>query len=97
MRLSLYMLCSLSLCIAAYIVYRRRYSSLAGYPGPFLASITDIWRLFYSIQRRHHEPLIDIHNRYGNVVRLGPNFLSFATPKACSDIYGSGKNFAKVS
>lgn len=40
--------------------------------------------------------MIHLHNKYGDVVRVGPNVLSFAQPKAIKDIYGPGKVWEKV-
>lgn len=38
----------------------------------------------------------DIHEKYGEIVRVGPNELSFANPKAIRDIYGRGGSSQKV-
>lgn len=32
--------------LVSYIVYQRFFHPLASYPGPFLASITDLWQVF---------------------------------------------------
>ena len=37
-----------------------------------------------------------MHKEKGDIVRLGPNALSFADPKALKDIYGLKKGFTKV-
>ncbi|KAI0142734.1 cytochrome P450 [Xylariaceae sp. FL1272] len=83
------------LLIGARLVRNRYHNGLNQYPGPFLASLTDLWRLwqvrgcqFEVINRRLHE-------KYGDVVRLGPNCLSFADPKALKTIYGLNKGFIK--
>lgn len=34
-------------------------------------------------------PSVALHEKYGNVVRLGPSKLSFAKPDAIRDIYGT--------
>lgn len=36
-----------------------------------------------------------LHQKYGNIVRYGPNAVSFNTATALKDIYGHGKNFRK--
>jgi hypothetical protein len=38
----------------------------------------------------------DIHEKYGDIVRVGPNELSFADPKAIREIYGPGGSSQKV-
>jgi hypothetical protein len=39
---------------------------------------------------------VDIHEKYGDIVRFGPNELSFADPKAVCDIYGSVEVLGRV-
>ena len=66
------------------------------YNGPFLASFSDLWRLCYAYRNSNREPMINMHDVYGDVVRMGPNVLSFSHPQAIEDIYGPGKHFRKV-
>ena len=66
------------------------------YNGPFLASFSDLWRLCYAYRNSNREPMIHMHDRYGDIVRMGPNLLSFSQPQAIQDIYGPGKQFKKV-
>ena len=74
------------------------FSPLRKFPGPFWAPLTNVWRLVYTYRIIHSDRLwLDIHGKYGDVVRLGPNMLSFGSAKAARDIYGAGKNFKKVT
>ena len=41
--------------------------------------------------------MVDMHEKYGDVVRMAPNVLSFRQPQAIKDIYGAGKHYKKVS
>ena len=66
------------------------------YNGPFLATFSDLWRLCYAYRNSNREPMIHMHKTYGDVVRMGPNVLSFGQPQAIKDIYGPGKHFKKV-
>ena len=66
------------------------------YPGPFLASLTDCWRFWDVWGRRPDITQASLHKKNGDIVRLGPNMLSFANPKALKDIYGLNKGFTKV-
>lgn len=73
-----------------------RYSyGLRRFNGPLLASFTDAWRSFYNY-RTTGVPFKDVHDRWGKVVRVGPNVLSFQDPQAMRDIFGAGKNWNKV-
>ncbi|MCJ1450173.1 hypothetical protein MMC28_000502 [Mycoblastus sanguinarius] len=79
----------------AYLARNRFYHGLQNYPGPFLASLTDWWRFFDVLGRRPDITHINLHRKYGDVVRLGPNALSFSDPQALKTIYGLNKGFVK--
>lgn len=85
-----------AVAVVAYLVGNRFNHGLNKYPGPFLASLTDWWRLWDVYNRRPERTQIKLHLQYGDVVRLGPNALSFADPKALKTIYGLNKGFTKV-
>ena len=70
---------------------------LQKYNGPFLASFSNLWRLIYVYLHNDKKPGIHWHEKYGDVVRIGPNVLYYNSPKAIKDIYGPGTNFIKVS
>ncbi|KAJ5682896.1 hypothetical protein N7462_006061 [Penicillium macrosclerotiorum] len=78
-----------------YLIKNRYYNGLAKYPGPLVASVTDWWRFFDVYGRRPEITHRLLHKKYGDVVRLGPNSLSFADPQALKTIYGLNKGFIK--
>lgn len=80
----------------AYLASNHFNHGLNRYPGPFLASMTDWWRFFDVYGRRPEVTHIKLHRKHGDVVRLGPNVLSFADPAAIKQIYGLNKGFVKV-
>lgn len=81
--------------LAAWLVRNRYHNGLNKYPGPFLASLTDLWRFWDVYGRRPDITHQKLHAKYGSVVRLGPNTLSFSDPKALKAIYGLNKGFVK--
>jgi hypothetical protein len=82
----------------AVFLFRNRYSGgLNRYPGPFLASLTNWWRFFCVLRRRSNFEIRDLHEKYGDVVRLGPDCLSFSSPEAMKAIYGLNNRLAKVT
>jgi len=85
----------LTVTIVAYILNNYFHNGLQKYPGPFLASITDWWRFYDVLKRRPELTHIRLHEKHGDIVRLGPNVLSFADPKALKTIYGLNKGFTK--
>jgi cytochrome P450 len=78
-----------------YLLRNRFHNGLNAYPGPFLASLTDWWRFIDVAKRRPEVTHQRLHAQYGDVVRLGPNALSFANPSALKSIYGLNKGFVK--
>lgn len=80
-----------------YIVYYRVFHPLARYPGPFFASLTNLWKLYHQWTLRMPETLRELHERYGEVVRVGPNDLSFNNPEAVPVIYKGGRSLPKTA
>ena len=79
-----------------YLTQQYFRNGLHRYPGPVLAKFTNLWR-FLDVRSRHSEIThIGLHRKYGDVVRLGPNTLSFSSPSAIKVIYGLNKGFTKV-
>jgi cytochrome P450 len=76
-------------------IYRLTIHPLAKYPGPKLWAITE-WchGLLYQTGRYHRE-LFFAHAKYGDIVRFGPNHLSFRTVEALHGIYGRKANVVK--
>lgn len=72
-------------------------NGLNKYPGPKLAAVTDWWRFWVVWGRRPEVVHLKLHEKHGDIVRLGPNSLSFANPEALKTIYGLNKGMTKVS
>jgi benzoate 4-monooxygenase len=88
-------LCALLvLKVAVSIIYIFFFHPLSKYPGPPLARISRLWSRIGNFQGRKSERIHEAHVRYGSVVRVGPNELSFSTPTAVQAIYTSN-DFAK--
>lgn len=88
---------SLLVSVALYIVYQRFFHPLASYPGPFWASITDLWQVseFLSLNQPYH--LTELHAKYGPFVRYGPDKLSVTAEEAVALIYQrGGRNLPKT-
>jgi cytochrome P450 len=65
-------------------------------PGPFLASVTDIWRSYWMRQGEYTLFVDKLHKKYGKLVRLGPNYVSVSDPAAVSTVYGTNPVWIKV-
>lgn len=67
----------------------RRHSQhpLRKFPGPFIASLSNVLHSYWFLGGRQPFKLLDLHNKYGPVVRTAPNDLSFNTAASWRDIY----------
>ena len=81
----------------AYLLRNKYRHGLNKYPGPSIAAYTDWWRFFDALGRKPEQTHIKLHRQHGDIVRMGPNILSFADPRAIKTIYGLNKGFVKVS
>jgi cytochrome P450 len=69
---------------------------LSSYPGPWICRFTRLWKV-YSVYCGHTErDFIALHRKYGPIVRVAPNELSFNSPDAAHDILAPGNGFTKT-
>ncbi|KAI1298515.1 cytochrome P450 family protein [Xylaria venustula] len=78
-----------------YIVYQSVFSPLASFPGPLAAKLSKVWRAYGMYKGTWHRDIVELHRKYGPVVRIGPNELSVADPEAFRQIYSVSKTFRK--
>ncbi|CCX31761.1 cytochrome P450 [Pyronema domesticum] len=78
------------------VVYRLWFHPLAKYPGPLLARITDWNTAWRAWKGDRYLELYYAHQKYGPVVRVAPNMLSFNTATALKTIYGHTANAKNI-
>ncbi|KAF2837744.1 benzoate 4-monooxygenase cytochrome-like protein P450 [Patellaria atrata CBS 101060] len=81
--------------ITGWLLKNKYNRGLNKYPGHWLAAYTDWWRFWDVWHRKTEKTHLKLHRELGDVIRLGPNTLSFADPKAIKVIYGLNKGFTK--
>ncbi|KAI9691409.1 MAG: hypothetical protein M1820_009681 [Bogoriella megaspora] len=74
--------------VIARAIYNLYFSPLSKYPGPKLAAITRLWWLRVQLAGKFPIIVHDLHLKYGEIVRIAPNELSFSGAGAWKDIYG---------
>lgn len=79
-----------------YGLYMRWMHPLSKFPGPVKASLTNIWKAYWVYKGVLHERLVQLHNEYGPVVRVGPNHLHIWSGEAISPIYKAGRMMGKT-
>ena len=78
------------LYISRKIVHNLYLHPLARFPGPRIAAITDLWYTIAFVGGDVHKTITRAHQKYGDVVRVAPNELSFRSPEAFQEIYPAG-------
>lgn len=61
---------------------------LGSFSGPLSHRLSEVPRIFHLVRGDLPFHIAKLHAKYGRVVRIGPNQLSFAEPQAWKDIYG---------
>ncbi|KEF53868.1 uncharacterized protein A1O9_10270 [Exophiala aquamarina CBS 119918] len=82
--------------LLARCIKRRYFSKLYSIPGPFTASITRAWRVREVYNGHVEKTEIELHKKYGPLVRTGPNEVITNDPKALEVFYGIGSKFPKA-
>lgn len=86
----------IALVLTGYISFILYFHPLSQYPGPKIASLTSLWRAYYVYKLVLHEKLVELHQQYGPVVRIGPNHLHFWDGEAIAPIYKGGRKMGKT-
>lgn len=71
-----------------WLLATREITPLRKVPGPFLASVTKLW--IVKKQLGFQRPLVDLdlHKKYGPIVRIAPNEVLISSPQAFRKVYG---------
>ncbi|KAK0667055.1 cytochrome P450 [Cercophora samala] len=81
----------INFCVSTYRSWVRHHKV----PGPFFAAISNLPRLRWAWSGGAHHAHMQLHDRYGSLVRLGPNCISVGDPEELQKIYGTGVNLKK--
>lgn len=78
-------------------IYNVFFHQLRSYPGPALCALS-VWPCALSYaQGRHPQWVKALHERYGPVVRISPNELSYIDSDSWRDIYGTAPGTVRGS
>ncbi|KAJ8128639.1 hypothetical protein O1611_g4997 [Lasiodiplodia mahajangana] len=69
-------------------IYKIYFHPLSKYPGPKLAAVSNAAHSWWFLGGRQPFKLLELHEKYGPVVRTAPDELSFDTSQSFKDIYG---------
>ena len=71
----------------SYVIYQRFLHPLSHYKGPFLASVTDLWQVLQYLTQKQAYRLTKLHEKYGPIVRYGPDKISVTYEEAIPLLY----------
>ncbi|KAL4810221.1 cytochrome P450 [Aspergillus unguis] len=76
--------------------YLYWFHPLSKYPGPPFAAVSELWYASTWTGGFWNRKMYKAHQKYGDIVRIAPNELSFATAQAFRDIYGAPSKTRKL-
>lgn len=79
------------------VIYRVFFHPLAHFPGPFPAKVSGYWRTYQYSRGNWHNDIVNIHKKYGRVVRIAPNELAIVDENAMETLYGHGTKAMKTT
>ncbi|KAF2489570.1 cytochrome P450 [Lophium mytilinum] len=71
-----------------YCIYNVFFHPLRSYPGPKLWASCFVPSAIHALKGRLPYAIKELHDKYGEVVRVSPNYLSYDSDQAWEDIYG---------
>ncbi|KAL0568776.1 hypothetical protein V5O48_013208 [Marasmius crinis-equi] len=83
------------LVVVVYTVFRAIYnlflSPLSAIPGPWYAAISDLWLTFHVVKLEQCKVIDSLFEKYGPVVRVGPNKVVFNDLSTSRNVYSIHK------
>lgn len=84
-----------SFYVFSYVIYNLFFHPLRSYPGPKLWAACRLPMSYYRIKGNLPRKIKELHDQYGDVVRVAPHYLEYNTSEAFEDIYGFVKGHHK--
>ncbi|KAF5596460.1 benzoate 4-monooxygenase cytochrome P450 [Fusarium pseudoanthophilum] len=84
-----FMLGAAALLVVTHLIIRMT-SATAKVPGPLISNFTSLVLKWHELNANRTVYIHELHKKYGTVVRIAPNEISFTSIDALKEIYGSG-------
>jgi cytochrome P450 len=75
--------------VAFKLAYNIHFHPLSKFPGPTLFAASRLLYIWHLLRGTLVDTTVDLHKRYGKVVRIAPDELSFSSGDAWKQIYGN--------
>lgn len=82
--------------LAIHFIFQTLFDPLRKIPGPFWAKRTHLWKAFHMYSRDLPQAILKAHQKYGPVIRIGPNDVNFQGRDAIDSIYKAGRSMPKT-
>ncbi|PMD39569.1 cytochrome P450 [Hyaloscypha variabilis F] len=92
--LAFFLFVTVTISIGNRVVYNLYFHPLAKFPGPWYAVISEFFFSYNIISGSSHLRMRALHEKYGDVVRVAPGELSFASVGSWKDVYMQRKSGA---
>ena len=86
----------LVVAVCSKVVYNVFLHPLRRIPGPLAARATEFWRTRRYALGKWHDDILELHEKFGPVVRIAPNEVSFVDKAALVQVYGHSSGTKKV-
>ncbi len=78
------------------IIYRLFFNPLNRFPGPYFARLTKFHHVVRNKNLDGHHKLLELHQKHGQFVRIGPNDLSITDPDGVQVVSGGNSKCTKA-
>ncbi|KAF8866807.1 cytochrome P450 [Acephala macrosclerotiorum] len=83
-------LAALGLLSLGLSIHRAIFAPASKLPGPWYSLFTDLYLMYKEFTGQRRPYIHELHKKFGPVIRLGPNEVSFTSMEAMKEIYQSG-------
>ncbi|KAK5991667.1 Cytochrome P450 monooxygenase notG [Cladobotryum mycophilum] len=87
--------CFTTVTFVSIAIYRIFFHQLSSFPGPRLAKVSKLWHFAQCWDGKNHLLLDDLHKKYGDFVRTGPNEITVFNPEGLLRLDGPGNRNTK--
>ncbi|KAJ7637018.1 high nitrogen upregulated cytochrome P450 monooxygenase 2 [Roridomyces roridus] len=84
-----YAICYITLLTSIACYRLSPFHPLSKYPGPILARLSKWWSIYQTYTGKTHTTYLELHRKYGRIVRTGPNEVSICDISAIQPVLGA--------
>ncbi|KAL0935886.1 branched-chain-amino-acid aminotransferase [Colletotrichum truncatum] len=86
----------LLIATTAFVFHRLVLHPLSSHPGPILGRLTSLYNTYHALKKNQARNLHQLHERYGPIVRYGPNHVSIRSAEGVKMLYTNSRYTRKA-